>query len=198
VTPPARRLEGDVSARRLLEPHADPIELEPARTAIAVLDLTVRCDDPSDVCSDLMDGLRAFLDRARRAVVPIVFTSSAHLKGTRHAEVANALGRRFTEPLIHPDGFDKFVGGELEAILSSWTTRNLIVVGSSTHVCVLYTATTAARVHRYNVIVPLDGVNTRDPLNHAVALHLLQAINGVLPRGCSPIVFSTEVQITFR
>jgi nicotinamidase-related amidase len=169
------------------------MQLDPATTAIAVLDLNVRCDDASDICSELMEGLGKFLDRARAAGVPIIFTSGYALKGTPEAEIATALKRRADEPLIHPDAFDKFQSGELKAFLDAHNTKNLVVVGSSTHVCVLYTATTAARVHTYNVIIPVDGVNTRDVINHDVAIHQLQ----VIPRAAELIKFSTEEGITF-
>jgi nicotinamidase-related amidase len=182
-----------MTAPGLLKPQPTPVQLDPATTAIAVLDLSVRCDDASDICSELMRGLGAFLERARTASVPIIFTSGFALKGTPEAEVATALKRRPDEPLIHPDAFDKFQSGELQSFLASHNTKNLVIAGSSTHVCVLYTATTAARVYEYNVIIPLDGVNTRDVINHDAALHQLQ----VIPRASSRITFSTEDAITF-
>ncbi len=182
-----------MSVQELLKPRPKAVHLDPRTTAIAVLDLSVRCDDANDICSELMEGLGAFLERARGAGVPIIFTSGFALKGTPEAEVATALKRRPDEPLIHPDAFDKFQSGELQEFLKAHNTKDLILVGSSTHVCVLYTATTAARVYEYNVIIPVDGVNTRDTINHDVALHQLQ----VIPRASSRITFSTEAEITF-
>jgi nicotinamidase-related amidase len=182
-----------MTAQGLLKPQPKDVHLDPKTTAIAVLDLSVRCDDSSDICSELMKGLGAFLERARGAAVPIIFTSGFALKGTPEAEIATALKRREREPLIHPDAFDKFHGGELQPFLTSHNTKDLIIAGSSTHVCVLYTATTAARVYEYNVVIPLDGVNTRDAINHDSALHQLQ----VIPRASSRITFSTEATITF-
>ena len=73
------------------------------------------------------------------------------------------------------------------------TTRSLPPGHNSAHVCVLYTATTAARVYGYNVVIPIDGVNTRDAINHDYALHQLQ----VIPRASDLITFSTEEGITF-
>ena len=182
-----------MTAQSLLRPQPKEVHLDPNTTAIAVLDLSVRCDDPSDICSELMKGLGAFLERARGAGVPIIFTSGFAVKGTPEAEIATALNRRESEPLIHPDAFDKFYGGELQPFLASHNTKDVIIAGSSTHVCVLYTATTAARVYGYNVIIPLDAVNTRDAINHDYALHQLQ----VIPRASSLITFSTEDTITF-
>lgn len=182
-----------MTAPSLLRPQPKEVRLDPNTTTIAVLDLSLRCDDSSDICSELMKGLGAFLERARDAGVPIIFTSGFALKGTPEAQIATALQCRENEPLIHPDAFDKFQGGELQPFLASHNTKDLIIVGSSTHVCVLYTATTAARVFGYQVVIPLDGVNTRDVINHDYALHQLQ----VIPRASSLITFSTENAITF-
>lgn len=141
-----------------IKPQPKPLRLEKPTTAIAVLDLSVRCDDPQQVCSQLMADLRAFLDRARAAGVPIVFTCSFSAKGTPDGEVAKALNRRPTETVIYPDAFDKFAGGELPTFLQRHSTRHLIIVGSATHVAVMYTASAAARVHKYDVVIPLDGI----------------------------------------
>ena len=94
-------------------------------------------------------------------------------RGTPLGEAAAPLKRRDTEPVLYPDAFDKFAGGELQAILSGAGTENLIVVGSLTNVAVLYTSTAAARVHRYNVIIPLDGVNANSTYEHEYAIHQL-------------------------
>jgi len=182
-----------MAAPTFLVPQPKDFHLSPSDTAIAVLDLGTRCDDPKDICSELMKGLATFLDRARSQRVPIIFTNGYALLGTPEAEIATALKRLPDEPLIHPDAFDKFYGGELLPFLQSHNTKNLVIAGSSTHVCVLYTATTAARVYGYNVIIPLDGINTREAINHELALHQLQ----VIPRASSLISFSTEDGITF-
>jgi len=184
-----------MTAQDLLKPQPTPVRLDPATTAIAVLDLSVRCDDPSDICSELMKSLGAFLERARGAGVPIIFTSGFALKGTPEAEVATALKRRPDEPLIHPDAFDKFQSGELQPFLAAHNTKNLIIAGSSTHVCVLYTATTAARVHEYNVIIPIDGVNTTNSIDHDFALHQLKSIPA---RASDLISFSELDRISFK
>ena len=46
-----------MTAPSLLKPQPKEVQLDPKTTAIAVLDLNVRCDDPSDICSELMKGL---------------------------------------------------------------------------------------------------------------------------------------------
>ncbi len=183
-----------MTAEALRKPQAQPVHLDPRETAIAVLDLTVRCDDPNEVCHDLMERLGAFLQRARGAGVPIVFTGSLQDKGTPKGKIAKALGRQPSEPVLYPDAFDKFYGGQLQEFLTSKNVKSLVIVGSSTHVAVMYTATAAARVFRYNVIIPLDGVNTRNAIEHEYALHQLTAIPS---RAAKLISFSDLGSISF-
>jgi len=157
-------------------PEPRNVSLDAAKTAVVVLDLNARCHDPEEVCSQLMEPLGGFLERVRAASVPVVFTISLQFKGTPLGEAAAPLNRRDTEPVLYPDAFDKFHGGELQAILAQAGTENLIVTGSLTNVAVLYTSTAAARVHRYNVIIPLDGVNAKSTYEHEYAIHQLTVI----------------------
>ena len=80
-----------------------------------------------------MEGVGQFLERCRAANVPIIFTTSKSGQGTPEGKVATALKHRPQEPLIFPDAFDKFAGGELERFLEDHHSRNLIIVGSSTN-----------------------------------------------------------------
>jgi nicotinamidase-related amidase len=152
-------------------PEPQPLRLDSKTTAIAVLDLSVRCEDTNEVCSKLMRPLGDFLERARLAAVPILYTISATGKGTPLGEVAGPLKRRASEPVLYPDAFDKFMGGELKAELDKCNCRSLVIVGSATNFAVLYTATTAARIYRYEVVIPLDGVNAKRDYEHEYAIH---------------------------
>jgi nicotinamidase-related amidase len=152
-------------------PEPESLKLGTATTVIAVLDLSRRCENPKEVCSKLMAPLGEFLARARRASVPILYTISAAAKGTPLGEVAAPLDRLAAEPVLYPDAFDKFFGGELKAQLDRWNCRSLVLVGSATNFAVLYTATTAARVFYYDVVVPLDGVNAKRNYEHEYAIH---------------------------
>jgi nicotinamidase-related amidase len=152
-------------------PEPQSVKLDGKTTSIVVLDLSRRCESPQEVCSELMSPLADFLERARRAAVPILYTISAAAKGTPLGEVAAPLKRRESEPVLYPDAFDKFMDGALKAELDKRSCRSLIIVGSATNFAVLYTATTAARIFRYDVVVPLDGVNARRNYEHEYAIH---------------------------
>src|SRR5258708_31533597 len=98
-------------------PEPKPLTLESKSTAILVLDLNARCDDPKQVCSKITAPLGDFLDKARTAAVPIIYTVSAAAKGTPIGELAAPLRRKESESVIYPDAFDKFFGGEVQGFL---------------------------------------------------------------------------------
>jgi hypothetical protein len=140
-------------------PEPKPVTLDSKSSAILVLDLNARCDDPKQVCSKIVAPVGEFLDKARAAAVPIIYSVSASAKGKPIGQIAAPLKYKEGEVIIYPDGFDKFVSGELQAWLKERGAKTLVVTGSSTNSAVLYTATTAARMYRYPVVIALDGVN---------------------------------------
>lgn len=142
-------------------PEAKPVSVEAKTTAILVLDLSARCHDAKEICSKLMPAVGEFLEKARASSVPIIHTVSARAKGTPLGEVATALKRRETEPILYPDAWDKFTGGELQELLKQKGVKKLVIVGSSTNMTVLYTATAATRIYQYDVVIPMDGMNAR-------------------------------------
>jgi nicotinamidase-related amidase len=152
-------------------PEAKPLTLDSKTTAILVLDMNARCDDPKQVCSKIAAPIGDFLDKARTAGAPIIYTVSASAKGKSLGELAVPLKKKEGEVVIYPDAFDKFVGGELQAWLKDRGAKTLVITGSSTNAAVLYTATSAARMYRYNVVIPMDGVNAATQYEHEYSLH---------------------------
>jgi nicotinamidase-related amidase len=176
-------------------PEPISVEVDCRTTALLVLDLSARCEDPELICHALLPGVAGFLQKARAAGILTVFSVSASQRGTPMEKVARRLQHRDDEPVIYPDGFDKFTGGELQRILEPRGIDTLIITGSASNVAVLYTATAAARIHRYQVIVPVDGINARTEYAHEYSLYQLS----VLPGGVyKRIRFSTLGMITFK
>lgn len=71
----------------------------------------------------------------------------------------------------------------------------MIITSSSTNAVVLYTATTAARMHRYNIVIPMDGVNASSKYEHEYSLHQ----STVLPSEANKLFqFTNLSMITFR
>lgn len=176
-------------------PEAKPVTLDSKSTAVLVLDLSARCQDAKQVCSKLMSPLGDFLKKSRAAGVPIIFSVSAAAKGTPLGEVAAPLKRKETEPVIYPDGFDKFVGGELQTWLKQKNAKTLIITGSSSNTAVLYTTTTAARIHRYPIVIPMDGINANTQYEEEYSIHQFT----VLPNEANKLFQFTKLSlITFR
>jgi nicotinamidase-related amidase len=176
-------------------PEPKSLTLDSKNTAILVLDLNARCDDPKQVCSKITAPLGDFLDKARAAAVPIIYTVSAAAKGKPIGELAAPLRRKESEVIIYPDAFDKFFGGELQSFLKDKGAKTLIITGSSTNAAVLYTATTAARIYRYNIVIPMDGVNAATRYEHEYAIHQFT----VLPSEANKLFeFTNLSMISFR
>jgi nicotinamidase-related amidase len=176
-------------------PEAKPLALDVKTTAVLVLDLSARCHDPKQVCSKLMPAMAEFLEKARAASVPIIYSVSASAKGTPLGEVASPLARKETEPVVYPDGFDKFIGGELQEFLKKNGAKTLVITGSSTNTAILYTATTAARIHRYNIVIPMDGVNADNKYEHEYSIHQFT----VMPSNANKqFQFTNLSMITFK
>ena len=176
-------------------PEPKPLTLDSKTTAVLVLDLSSRCHDPKQTCSKLMPAMGEFLEKARAAAVPIIYSVSASAKGTPLGEVASPLKRKDSEPVIYPDGFDKFIGGDLQAFLKEKGAKTLVVTGSSTNGGVLYTVTTAARIHRYNIVMPMDGVNANTRYEQEYSIHQFT----VLPNEANKLFQFTNLgMITFK
>ena len=72
-------------------PEPKAITLDGKSTAVLVLDLSSRCHDAKQICSKLMPAMGEFLEKARAASVPIIYSVSLSAKGTPLGEVASPL-----------------------------------------------------------------------------------------------------------
>jgi len=170
-----------------------PITLDVTTTAVVVLDLNKSSYDPNHPSYPLFEPARAFLERARSASVPIAFTVVVWEKNTPAGAVAEPLARRENEPLLYPNGYDKFVDGELQALLQQWGSRNLVFLGGSANFALLYTATTAVRTYGYSVVVPVDGIYARSTYEMEYSLYQFT----VLPRVADRFRFTKLAWVEF-
>jgi nicotinamidase-related amidase len=139
-------------------PQPKALDLSADKTAVLVLDGSKRWGNPDLPCHRLVPGIKSFLQNVREAGLPIIYTVSFQKKGTPEGEVFAGLGKRPSEPVIYPDGFDKFTDGELQSYLRLYDVDTLIITGYRSNICVLHTATTAAREYKYRVVIPMDGM----------------------------------------
>ena len=183
---PARR-EG----RKSTAPQ--PVQLDAATTAIVVLDLHVKACVPGHVAYSLVHTVPPFLERARGAGVPVIFIVPAWDKGLPEERIAEPMRRRSSEPVLYPHAYDKFVGGEMQALLQGWGSKTLIFLGGSANFSMLYTATTGARAHGHRIVVPVDGIYAHSDYEMDYALFQFT----VLPRLHDSFHFTTLAGVRF-
>lgn len=171
-------------------PSPSPVGLESATTAVLVLDLTASAEPPDAGHARYLANLGGFLERARTAGVPIIFTGTVRELG---APAAPALKRREAEPLLYPDGYDKFIGGDLQKLLAEGGAKTLVITGGAANFAVMYTATAAIRNYRYPVVIPIDGVHAAEPYRQEYALYQLS----ILPGGVTHPTYTTLDMIEF-
>jgi nicotinamidase-related amidase len=176
-------------------PEPKPITVDVRKTALLVLDGSQRWSDPKQPCHVLVPGMVTFLERVRKAGIPIIYTVSARSEGKPEGEVCSALGRRPSEPVIYPDGFDKFTSGELQNYLKLYDVDTLIITGYRSNISVLNTATKATRELKYKVIVPVDGMAAKTEYEQEYTLYHFT----VLPKQASRLFRFTQLAtIRFR
>jgi len=176
-------------------PKAEPVTIAADKTALIVLDLTEECANPNHPSHKLVPGMSKFLDRARAAGLPIVFVIMLSRKGKPEGQVYSGFNRRPSEAVLFPDGFDKFTGGELQSLLKLYENIDtLIITGCRSNICVLPTATKAARELNYNVVIPIDGLAALTDFEEQYTLFQFT----VLPaRAAKHFTFTTLDMISF-
>jgi nicotinamidase-related amidase len=145
---------------------------------VIVLDLHVKAVEPTHVGHSLIRTVPGFLARARAAAAHVIFIVPAWDKGSPEDRIAEPMARRRDEPVLYPHAYDKFANGEMQSLLQGWGTKTLIFLGGSANFSMLYTATTAARIHDYSVVVPVDGIYAHSDYEMDYALYQFT----VLPR----------------
>ncbi len=187
------RAEGEKSKPNLPQPV--PVVLDPETTALLVLDLSNRCSNPAQVCSLLVPRIKEFLPKVRAAKVFTVYTIITGEVGTPLGKVWDGFDALPGDPVIAPDAFDKFMGGELYAVLQERGIKTVIITGAATNNAVLFTATSAAKVHKYNVVIPYDGVIANGKYESEYPFYQLSVMPGGANTLCS---FTTLKGISFR
>ena len=84
------------------------VAVDAETTALLVLDLNGRCEDPKEPCHKLIDPVGKFLKRARQAHMFILYTAADRYEGTPEARMPQAFEQRPEEPTLFPPAFDKF------------------------------------------------------------------------------------------
>jgi maleamate amidohydrolase len=172
------------------------------RPALIVVDLSLGFTDPASplACEleDVVDAVARLLAAARRAGLPVVYTTVAYdEEGRRRAATflrkvpaleALAAGGPWTEidPRLAPEQGEPvltklhvsaFFETELARLLEGAGCDSVVVVGASTSGCVRATAVDALQ-HGYRTVVPREAVGDRNPKAHEANLYDIDAKYG--------------------
>ena len=152
-----------------------PVTVNPNHAALLVLELSQYLADPEYMAAPLAPGVTRLLEKARAAGTLVVFTIPHPWKGKPHGQVYSGFERRPCEPLFFPSSFDKFAGGQLQGLLGLYDIKTLILTGCKANMAVLYTATTAVRDYKYDVIIPVDGIAATSTYEKEYTLYQFRA-----------------------
>ena len=169
------------------------------KPALVVVDVNRGFTDPASplVCDleDVVTAIRQLLEEARRAEIPIVFTTVSYTEGdkrtasafidkvpalltleagSRWVEIDPRIAPQAGEPVLNKLFASAFFGTALSSLLAANGCDSLIVTGASTSGCVRATAVDALQ-HGYRPIVPREAVGDRNPDAHAANLYDLDA-----------------------
>jgi nicotinamidase-related amidase len=145
-------------------PGAAPVTVDPAATAVLVLDISTATNTIPEVQASL-EPVRKLIDRARKAGARIVFS----LGRAAEQAVAPEIGPRPDDPVVRSSA-DKFFNTDLADQLKGMQTA--IVVGTAANGAVVYTSFGCC-ARGLSVVVPEDGIGSRDPFSTWVAKYQL-------------------------
>jgi nicotinamidase-related amidase len=143
---------------------------DPAHTALLLLDFDVStCNEKErPTCAASLPHVADLLDKSRRANLMTVYSLTS--TGTL-AAVPPVIAAKGDEKVVQ-SGVDKFFNTDLEAALKAKGIQTVIVTGTMAHGAVLYTASEAA-LRGFKVIVPVDGMSSKDPFGELSAAWVL-------------------------
>lgn len=165
------------------------------RPALVIIDMNNGFTDPESplVCDldDTVAAIRKLLDAARRAAVPVVYTTVSYGEGdkatakafidkvpvlltleagSRWVEIDERIAPRPEEPVLNKLFASAFFGTAFASLLASHGCDSVIVTGASTSGCVRATAVDVLQ-HGYRPVVPREAVGDRNQAAHEAALY---------------------------
>lgn len=148
-------------------PRLVPVTLDPAATALVVLDITQQTCSPQPNCTRMVPRIASLLVSARDAGVLVVYSTPA-TQPPILPEVAPEQG----DPIVAGLAQDRFFDTPLDEILRTRGISQVILVGWRENGSVLYTAVGAA-IRTYTVVVADDGTSAAQDYDVAVGRYQL-------------------------
>jgi nicotinamidase-related amidase len=165
------------------------------RPALVIIDMNNGFTDPASplVCEldDTVEAIGKLLEAARRAELPVVFTTVSYGEGdkvtakafidkvpvlltleagTRWVEIDERIAPRPAEPVLNKLFASAFFGTPLASLLASHGCDSVIVTGASTSGCVRATVVDVLQ-HGYRPVVPREAVGDRNAAAEEAALY---------------------------
>jgi nicotinamidase-related amidase len=163
------------------------VQADSATTALLVLDFVKQtCGGPR--CTAALPAVANVLRGARAGHVLVIYS---YIGGDTFADISSAVAPVGGEPAIQA-GPDKFLGSDLQQILTQKGIKTIIVTGVAAQGAVLYTASHAAFAG-FKVIVPLDGAPSEVPYAEQ---YLAWALANA-PRLAGNVTLTTSDRLTF-
>jgi nicotinamidase-related amidase len=138
---------------------------------------------------NIIPDLKKRIDEAREKKIPIIYICDSHaeddkefeiwpphaIKGTKGAQVVEELSPKDGDYLVEKTTYSGFYNTELDDLLKKLDVNELIVAGTVTNICIMYTASDAV-LRGYRVIVPEDCVAGLNEEDHQFALKQMKNI----------------------
>jgi nicotinamidase-related amidase len=175
------------TARVPSPPPVATAPVDPSTTALLVLDFVKQtCGNPR--CAAALPVVAKLLGRARASKMFVVYS---YIFGGTMADTLPAVAPLGGEPGVQ-GGPDKFIGSDLQQILTQKGIKTVIVTGTAANGAVLYTASHAS-LAGMKVVVPLDTMPAELPYaEQFVAWNLASA-----PRISANVTLTTSDRVTF-
>lgn len=137
-------------------PELKAVTVDPKTTALLMLDFLKQNCAPNPRCVASLPKAASLLAAARDKGATVVYST---YPGQTIADTLPQVAPKSSEPSVNSI-LDKFVNTDLDKILKDKGVKTVIVVGSAANGAVMYTAT-AAYFHKYQTILPIDGMSGR-------------------------------------
>jgi nicotinamidase/pyrazinamidase len=137
----------------------------------------------------IIEPIKKEIDEARKDNYPVIYLCDCHeendrefklfpphaVKGTRGASIIDDLRPEGTDLLVRKSSFSGFFNTDLAAILNKFSVKKIIVTGTATNICVLYTVADAV-MRGYEVDIVKDAVMGLNKKDHKFALRQMHDI----------------------
>lgn len=177
-------------------PPLHPASVESPHAALLILDMyATNCvANQRPACPATIPRIKRLLTEARARKMPVIYSTGPITPATQTPPNPPAGLERLPGELVVRTGADKFVGSDLEKLLSERGIQTIIVAGTSAEGSVLYTASGASQ-RKIKVVVPVDSYSSHDRFGELyTAWHLTNAPNTVTDN----ITLTTSDMITFK